>query len=485
MATIRYSMRQKKWIVTWKVRGATFHHECASEESALSFSEIQRTISQKEKERFTQTKPIRKSITIRELFDHHFSLCSKRPITIKQDLYHARPLLQSLGTKQVASITQKEILAFCKSQKASGLAQSTIHRRISLLRSIASWGKREGYLSSAIENCSVSKGKARRTPPPTVSELNALLRVAVPHVQRVILLGIYTGARIGPSELFSLKWDDVDLTHGVISMPNANKGSKLKKRDIPIRKDLLPTLARWQHQDADCPYVINWSGKPVRKIAAAWKTALQKSGIRAIRPYDLRHAYATYSIRSGADIKTSAEIMGHENARMILEVYEHVDWAQKVRAIENMPDFFALAPKTAHNPIHERRPRKREIDEPSAKYCVRNTIPRFNDGKYLAHSEIKEQHDHPANENTQHKRNTETENTCRLECCGQIKCRDKHELPKKTKQKKLEEEIQKPHPLVAKPEYHTKKQHNHTQPGKDSMHENLPNDGAPQGDAPG
>ena len=44
MATIRYSMRQKKWIVTWKVRGVTFHHECASEESALSFSEIQRTI---------------------------------------------------------------------------------------------------------------------------------------------------------------------------------------------------------------------------------------------------------------------------------------------------------------------------------------------------------------------------------------------------------------------------------------------------------
>ena len=29
MATIRYSMRQKKWIVTWKVRGATFHHECS------------------------------------------------------------------------------------------------------------------------------------------------------------------------------------------------------------------------------------------------------------------------------------------------------------------------------------------------------------------------------------------------------------------------------------------------------------------------
>ena len=150
--------------MTWKVRGATFHHECASEESALSFSEIQRTISQKEKERFTQTKPIRKSITIRELFDHHFSLCSKRPITIKQDLYHARPLLQSLGTKQVASITQKEILAFSKSQKASGLAQSTIHRRISLLRSIASWGKREGIYLQPLRIAPFQKGKLEELP---------------------------------------------------------------------------------------------------------------------------------------------------------------------------------------------------------------------------------------------------------------------------------------------------------------------------------
>lgn len=364
------------------------------------------------------------------------------------------------------------------------MAQSTIHRRISLLRSVANWGKKEGYLSSVIEKCSVSKGRARRSPPPTVSELNALLRVAAPHVQRVILLGIYTGARIGPSELFSLKWDDVDLTHGVISMPNANKGSKLKKRDIPIRKDLLPTLARWQHQDADCQYVINWSGKPVQKIAAAWKTALQKSGIRSIRPYDLRHAYATYSIRSGVDIKTSAEIMGHENARMILEVYEHVDWAQKVRAIENMPDFFALAPKTAHKPIHERRPRKREIDEPSAKYGVRNTVPALNDGKHLIYSEVKNQHDHPTDKDAHHKCNTKTKDPCGPECRGQKERGHQHELSQQTEQERLKKETQKPHPFVAKPEYRTEKQHDRTQPRKDSTHDNL-HDGAPQWDAPG
>ena len=62
-----------------------------------------------------------------------------------------------------------------------------------------------------------------------------------PAYPRVILLGIYTGARIGPSELFSLKWDDVDLTRGVIGIRlvgqilNARHGrkSQLKTKPLP------------------------------------------------------------------------------------------------------------------------------------------------------------------------------------------------------------------------------------------------------------
>ncbi len=82
-------------------------------------------------------------ITIRKLFDHHFRLCSKRPVTIKQDVYHARPLVEFMENRPVSSITQKEILAFCKSQKMSGMAQSIIRRRISLQRSVANFGKKK------------------------------------------------------------------------------------------------------------------------------------------------------------------------------------------------------------------------------------------------------------------------------------------------------------------------------------------------------
>ena len=463
MATIRYSIRQKRWMVTWRSHGTVFQHMCDSEETALAFSEVQRTISRKEKELFVQSQLKIKSITIRELFDQHFLLCLKNPTTIKQDLYHAKSILNFFGNKKIASITKKDILTFCNEQKISGKAQSTIHRRVSLLRSILNWGRIAGLTSFSFESCSVSKGKNRRTPPPSISELNALLRIAAPHIQRVILLGVYTGARIGPSELFSLTWDDIDLKHGVISMPNAQKGGKLEKRDIPIRKDLLPILARWQQGDAQCPYVINWAGKQVQKIAAAWKTAIQKSGIRPVRPYDLRHAYATYSIRSGTDIKTSAEIMGHENARMILEVYEHVDWSQKVRAIENMPDFFALTPGTDHELIHERRPRQDQVNQHGADQCIGDAVPACNKGKGRFHSEVQKQPNHPSDKDTQHERQGETEYPPGMQCTGKEKSRNQNNLSQQTKENKLKNEIQKPHPLVSQTKDGNKKNEQHTQ----------------------
>jgi len=59
---------------------------------------------------------------------------------------------------------------------------------------------------------------------------------------------------------------------------------------------------------------------------------------RRIRPYDLRHAYATYAIAGGADIKSVAEVMGHADASMILKVYQHVQFCQKQKAVEVVPD---------------------------------------------------------------------------------------------------------------------------------------------------
>lgn len=69
----------------------------------------------------------------------------------------------------------------------------------------------------------IAKPCNRRITPPSTKEARLLYNVAAPHIRRVIVLGMATGARIGPSELFRLKWSDIDIETGIIRMPTRIK----------------------------------------------------------------------------------------------------------------------------------------------------------------------------------------------------------------------------------------------------------------------
>lgn len=182
--------------------------------------------------------------------------------------------------------------------------------------------------------------------PPTPEELRRIYHAAESHVRRVIVLGAYCGPRIGPSELFRLRWEDIDLENGIIRMPNAAKGAKENARELPIRESLLPLLRQWLDEDmrnSGAGHVIHWRGRPVRTIHRAWHTTLRRAGIhRRITPYSLRHAYATYSVQGGAKLKPLAKLMGHRNELMILRTYQHVLDKDEREAVEAMPDVLRL-----------------------------------------------------------------------------------------------------------------------------------------------
>lgn len=59
---------------------------------------------------------------------------------------------------------------------------------------------------------------------------------------------------------------------------------------------------------------------------------------RRIRPYDLRHAFATELIAGGVDVGTVAKLMGHSTPTMLLTHYQHVMDRQKRTAVESLPD---------------------------------------------------------------------------------------------------------------------------------------------------
>ena len=118
-----------------------------------------------------------------------------------------------------------------------------------------------------------------------------------------------------------------------------------------------PLFRAWKEHDAamGLDYVITYKEKPVSRIKNAWAATLRRAGItRKIRPYDLRHAFATDAIANGADMGTVAKLMGHADLDMVFRHYQHVATAQKRQAVESLPelDVSALSCATRHVPAH-------------------------------------------------------------------------------------------------------------------------------------
>ena len=341
-----FPWRRKPWKVEWRnpwtkiLRTRWFE----TEEKAMAFEEAQQAIYQREKALMARARKRSRAniptITIAELIASFQARSDIRETTRAANAYHVRPLLELFGPRKVASISLDDVRIFYEIQRGRKVGQSTINRRLSILRSACNWGVSEGLLKeSPIRAMRLQHAPSRRIDPPTIPEIDRLLKYAPEHIRRIILLGLYTGARPGPCELFRLRWDDILLDEGVIYMPCAYKSKTLSARYVPIHEALLPKIRAWKKQDgSDCPCVIHYHGKPVKRVSETWRRICEKAGIsRRIRPYDLRHAFATISMAESGDIKSIAEIMGHSNYNMLLSVYQHVSNSLKIKAVNSIP----------------------------------------------------------------------------------------------------------------------------------------------------
>ena len=69
------------------------------------------------------------------------------------------------------------------------------------------------------------------------------------------------------------------------------------------------------------------------------KRVMEEIGSSETRFHDLRHSYAVASIRSGDDIKTVQDNLGHATAAFTLDVYGHVTQQMKQDSANRMEQF--------------------------------------------------------------------------------------------------------------------------------------------------
>lgn len=178
------------------------------------------------------------------------------------------------------------------------------------------------------------------------AEVDTFTKVSEGHsLYPMFYLGLMTGLR--PGELLALTWanvlaDEVLVTQGVTQPKGGHKIGKPKnpnaERAVPLPSDareLLMTRA-WEYseqrhrmtlrQGSDKLVFPNEVGNvmaPWNLHKRVWIPLLEDAGMEHVRPYVLRHTFASMNVAAGVDAVTLARWMGHSDSGFTLRTYAH------------------------------------------------------------------------------------------------------------------------------------------------------------------
>lgn len=149
------------------------------------------------------------------------------------------------------------------------------------------------------------------------------------HLKNIIICALQTGMR--RSEIFTLKWGQIDLKKGFIELLKTKSG---KVRKIPISPSLRLILEDMLlEKQNDYVFINPETSQPYVDIKKSFSSLLKKAEIENFRFHDLRHTVATRMVEGGADLLVVQEILGHSNIQTTMR-YAHPVPERKKNAID-------------------------------------------------------------------------------------------------------------------------------------------------------
>lgn len=225
----------------------------------------------------------------------------------------------------------------------SNLSPKSVKEIVSIIKNTLTYAENRGIKSKC--NCELLIVRSSYKPIRVLNknEEKALLNILENNIDIFklgVLISLLTGVRIG--ELCALKWNDIDLEEGVITINRTmqrvqveGKNSKTEIiittpktnasiRQIPIPKILIDYIAEFEFSD-DTYVLTNKKGNYIepRVMQYRFKKYIQTAGISDANFHALRHTFATRCIEAGVDVKVLSEILGHSSVNITLDRYVH------------------------------------------------------------------------------------------------------------------------------------------------------------------
>jgi integrase len=248
------------------------------------------------------------------------------PTTARPELIgeHIAGLAEYWGPKKVSEIKGASCRKFAETRKAS-----MARRQLETLRAAVNYFHKE-YGLDPLPAFSMPTKSQSRSRWLSRSEAAALLWNArgMPHLQRFILIGLYTGTRSGAirglSWIASTSTGFIDLERAVLYRSGSGQRRTNKRQPpVAIPDRLLAHLKRWKRMDGSIRHVIHWNGASVQSVRKAFNTARLAAGLSDdVVRHTLRHTAATWLMQAGVEIWQAAGFLGM-TVEMLERVYGH------------------------------------------------------------------------------------------------------------------------------------------------------------------
>ena len=156
-----------------------------------------------------------------------------------------------------------------------------------------------------------------------------------PLIAAAIRLLLLTGAR--RSEILSLRWEYIDMERGIATLPDSKTGFKVLQLSPPALAVLesLPSFGEWV-------FPADSASGHMMSLQKPWAMLLRESGLSGWRVHDLRHAFASMMVNSGASLPIVGKILGHNNVSTTAR-YAHLEQNPARRAAEEAASKIAKA----------------------------------------------------------------------------------------------------------------------------------------------
>lgn len=309
------------------------------------------------------------NVTVDQLFE---AWLLNRKNSIKQSTYVAYKtrydsyIAKKIGCKRLSEVTAVMLdqlldeLLTNGGENAQGLSAETVQAVIIMLRSMFEFAEEEYELRSPANRLHPPKCVHKDIEVFTDSEIRRIKESTVVgnSMDIGIALSLFTGIRIG--ELCALKWADIDIKSGLISVNKTltrirNPNGKTPKtivvitepksnksiRQLVIPPFMLPMLRQMKCQSDF--YLLTGTAKYTepRAYMNHYKAVLKRISVPYKNFHVLRHTFATSCIRQGIDVKTVSELLGHSSVKITLEKYVHSNIDVKRKELEKMFSSFS------------------------------------------------------------------------------------------------------------------------------------------------